>query len=155
MRKSIVGSVMAVLATGSLAFYGPTAANASTFPGQLDPGDRLPSGRQIVSPNGVYVLQMQGDGNLVERAPGNIPINATSTDGHPGTIAVMQADGNFVLRAPGNIPIWSSRTDGHPGTVLQVQDDGAVDLYAPGHNILRVIFPPHEATVDNTSPIPR
>ena len=84
---------------------------------------------------------MQSDGNLVLRAPGNIPLGDTHTAGHDGTIAVMQTDGNFVLRAPGNIPVWASGTDGHPGTVLQVQDDGGVVLYAPGHQVLRVIFP--------------
>ena len=109
--------------------------------GQLNPGQLITSGTQIASPDGRFVLQMQSDGNLVIRAPGNMPIGDTHTAGHNGTIAVMQADGNFVLRAPGNIPVWASGTDGHPGTVLQVQDDGGVVLYAPGHKVLRVLFP--------------
>jgi hypothetical protein len=115
--------------------------SAGTPPGQLNPGQRITSGTQIASPDGKFVLQMQSDGNLVLRAPGNIPLGDTRTAGHNGAIAVMQTDGNFVLRAPGNIPVWASGTDGHPGTVLQVQDDGAVVLYAPGHQVLRVIFP--------------
>jgi hypothetical protein len=110
-------------------------------PGQLNPGQQITTGTQIASPDGKFVLQMQSDGNLVLRTPGNIPIGDTHTAGHDGTIAVMQADGNFVLRAPGNIPVWASGTDGHPDTVLQVQDDGGVVLYAPGHQVLRVIFP--------------
>ncbi len=119
----------------------PGSSSAAPPPGQLNPGQRITSGTQIASPDGRFVLQMQSDGNLVIRAPGNIPLGDTHTAGHDGTIAVMQADGNFVLRAPGNIPVWSSGTDGHPGTVLQVQDDGGVVLYAPGHQVLRVIFP--------------
>jgi len=115
--------------------------SAGTPPGQLDPGQLITSGTQIASPDGKFVLQMQSDGNLVLRAPGNIPLGDTRTAGHDGTIAVMQTDGNFVLRAPGNIPVWASGTDGHPGTVLQVQNDGNVVLYAPGHQALRVLFP--------------
>ena len=118
----------------------PGSSTAGTPPGQLNPGQQITSGTQIASPDGKYVLQMQSDGNLVLRAPGNIPLGDTRTAGHDGTIAVMQTDGNFVLRAPGNIPIWTSGTDGHPGTVLQVQDDGRVVLYAPGHQVLRVLF---------------
>jgi peptidoglycan hydrolase-like protein with peptidoglycan-binding domain len=118
----------------------PGSSSAGT-PGQLNPGQQITSGTQIASPDGKFVLQMQSDGNLVIRAPDNIPLRDTHTAGHDGTIAVMQTDGNFVLRAPGNIPVWSSGTDGHPGTVLQVQDDGNVVLYAPGHQALRVLFP--------------
>jgi peptidoglycan hydrolase-like protein with peptidoglycan-binding domain len=117
------------------------SSSAGTPPGQLNPGQQITSGTQVASPDGKFVLQMQSDGNLVLRAPGNIPLGDTHTAGHDGTIAVMQADGNFVLIAPGNIPVWASGTDGHPGTVLQVQDDGAVVLYAPGHQVLRVLFP--------------
>ena len=118
----------------------PGSSSAGTPPGQLNPGQQITSGTQIASPDGKFVLQMQGDGNLVLRAPGNIPIRDTHTAGHDGTIAVMQTDGNFVLTAPGNIPVWASGTDSHPGTVLQVQDDGNVVLYAPGHQVLRVLF---------------
>jgi hypothetical protein len=118
----------------------PGSSSAGTPPGQLSPGQQITGGTQIASPDGKFVLQMQSDGNLVLRAPGNIPLGDTHTAGHDGTIAMMQADGNFVLIAPGNIPVWSSGTDGHPGTVLQVQDDGNVVLYAPGHQVLRVLF---------------
>jgi peptidoglycan hydrolase-like protein with peptidoglycan-binding domain len=119
----------------------PGSSSAATPAGQLNPGQEITSGTQIASPDGKFVLQMQSDGNLVIRAPGNIPFGDTHTAGHDGAIAVMQTDGNFVLIAPGNIPVWASGTDGHPGTVLQVQDDGGVVLYAPGHQVLRVIFP--------------
>ena len=130
----------------------PGSSTAGTPPGQLNPGQQITSGTQIASPDGRYVLQMQSDGNLVLRAPGNTPLRDTRTTGHDGTIAVMQTDGNFVLRAPGNIPIWASGTDGHPGTVLQVQDDGNVVLYAPGHQVLSVIFPASSGPTPTVSP---
>lgn len=145
-----VVAVMASSGTSQAATHAVLAARTESFlqknspgtpPGQLNPGQLITSGTQVASPDGKFVLQMQSDGNLVIRAPGNIPIGDTRTAGHDGTIAVMQADGNFVLRAPGNIPVWASGTDGHPGAVLQVQDDGGVVLYAPGHQVLRVLFP--------------
>jgi len=129
----------------------PAVTSAGIPPGQLNPGQEITSGTQIASPDGNFVLQMQSDGNLVLRAPGNTPLGDTGTAGHDGAIAVMQADGNFVLRAPGNIPIWASGTDGHPGTVLQVQDDGGVVLYALGHQVLRVLFP---AVLDPQNSVP-
>jgi len=129
----------------------PSVTSAGIPSGQLNPGQEITSGTQIASPDGQFVLQMQSDGNLVLRAPGNIPIGDTHTAGHDGTIAVMQTDGNFVLRAPGNIPVWASGTDGHPGTVLQVQDDGNVVLYAPGHQVLRVLLP---AALDPQNSVP-
>jgi hypothetical protein len=119
----------------------PDAAPTTPTPGQLDPGGQITSGTRIASHDGEFVLQMQSDGNLVFRGPGNVPLGDTHTAGHDGAIAVMQADGNFVIRAPGNVPVWASGTDGHPGTVLQVQNDGRVVLYAPGHQVLRVLFP--------------
>lgn len=140
-RKAATATVSVSLVTLSLMAFTQGSAHASTVAGQLDPGERITSGTQVASPNGMFVLQMQSDGNLVVRAPGNVPLGDTRTEGNPGTIAVMQTDGNFVLRAPGNIPIWASGTDGRPGTVLQVQDDGGVVLYAPGHQVLRVLFP--------------
>jgi hypothetical protein len=145
-----VVAIMATSGTSQAATHAVLAARTESFlqkdspgtpPGQLNPGQLITSGTQIASPDGRFVLQMQSDGNLVIRAPGNMAIGDTHTAGHNGTIAVMQADGNFVLRAPGNIPVWASGTDGHPGTVLQVQDDGGVVLYAPGHQVLRVLFP--------------
>ena len=142
MRKYLGPLLGSLLLAASLIDFNSSAASASSVTGQLDPGDRITSGTQLVSPNGVFVVQMQADGNFVERTPGNVPVADTNTAGNDGAVAVMQGDGNFVIRAPGNIPIWATATDLHPGAVLQVQDDGAVDIYGPGHRILRVIFPP-------------
>jgi hypothetical protein len=140
-RKTATVTASVSLVMLSLVAFTQGSAHASSVAGQLDPGERITSGTQVASPDGMFVLQMQSDGNLVVRAPGNVALGDTRTEGEPGAIAVMQADGNLVLRAPGNIPIWASGTDGHPGTVLQVQDDGGVVLYAPGHQVLRVLFP--------------
>ena len=57
----------------------PGSSSAGTPPGQLSPGQQITSGTQIASPDGKFVLQMQSDGNLVLRAPGNIPLGDTRT----------------------------------------------------------------------------
>ena len=132
----------------------PGSSSAGTPPGQLNAGQQITSGTQIASPDGKFVLQMQSDGNLVLRAPGNIPLEDTHTAGHDGTIAVMQTDGNFVLTAPGNIPVWSSGTDGHPGTVLQVQDDGACRALWAGPSGSARAFPSSPLGLHSAHPCP-
>jgi len=107
-------------------------ADAAANTDRLIPGERLAAGERLVSPDGQYVLAMQGDGNLVEYAPGNRAVWATSTN-RPNSEARLQTDGNLVVIAPGNTPVWSTRTDGTPGTTLELQNDGNLVLYAPGH----------------------
>ncbi|CAO5258418.1 hypothetical protein [Frankia sp. AgKG'84/4] len=101
-------------------------------PSQLNPAEIVDVGASLASPDGRYVLTMQGNGDLVLYAPGHraVWLSHTTT---PGTILMQQADGNLTLRAPGNVPVWASNTAEHPGTVLQIQNDGNVALYAPGH----------------------
>jgi hypothetical protein len=164
MGKSFGGGIVrvaaAAVAAGSLAIGGPAmaamastsaAAYTSDMPGQLDPGGMLDVGQSLVSPDGQYVLTMQGDGNLVEYAPGHVAVAASNTAGDDGAVLFMQNDGNLVVRAPGNIPVWASGTDQNAGTVLQVQDDGSMVLYAPGHVALRVLVP---VLVDLSVPTP-
>lgn len=63
---------------------------------------------------------MQGDGNLVEYAPGNRAVWAGGT-GRAGSVVRLQDDGNLVIIAPGNVPVWSTGTDGN------------LVVYASGH----------------------
>jgi hypothetical protein len=128
-----------------------TQADASSLRFQLDPGDSLGPGDEIVSPSGLYRLEMLEDGRLVEYGPGEEQLFSMPS-GNEGSILVMQRDGNLVLRAPGNISTWSSETDGNPGTVLQIQDDSGVMLYAPGHKFLKEILSPD---TNNSVPTPR
>jgi hypothetical protein len=102
-------------------------------PYRLNPGDRLLAGQRLVSPNGLHVLEMQGDGNLVLYAPEHMAVWHTGTEGHSGVVALMLEDGNFVLYAPGNVPMWATATDGHPGSILALQDDRNLVVIAPGN----------------------
>lgn len=109
----------------------PTAV-AETGRTELHPGQQLAPGEQLHSPDGRFVLVMQPDGNLVQRAPGNQPVWSSNTF-RPNSVALMQPDGNFVVIAPGNAPVWATGTSRYPNSVLRVQNDGNVVVYSPGH----------------------
>ncbi|MEW2119940.1 hypothetical protein AB0945_33110 [Streptomyces sp. NPDC005474] len=112
----------------------PTGATASLTAhwGRLLPGQRLNPGDRLASPNGLNVLIMQTDGNLVEYIPGGRSVWATGTR-TANSVLFMQGDGNLVVVAPGNRPVWASGTGGRTGSVLELQDDRNLVVYAPGH----------------------
>lgn len=88
--------------------------------------ETLYAGQGLWSPNGQYVLTMQGDGNLVLYGPTGA-LWASNTSGSANR-AVMQGDGNFVVYA-GSQAVWSSGTDGRRRSFLSVRDDGNVVIY--------------------------
>jgi len=104
--------------------------------GTLQPGQSLAVGDVLRSPNGLYGLFMQGDGNLVLYT--GVPsiasaVWATNTWSLPATLrpnrADMQADGHFVLYNSANFPSWGSATYGNPGARLVLQDDRNLVIY--------------------------
>jgi hypothetical protein len=97
----------------------------------LQQNEQLNPGQRLITPNGI-ALVMQGDGNLVEYAPGNRPVWASNTN-RAGSILRMQGDGNLVIIAPGNMPVWDTRTSGNAGAGLELQNDGNAVVYAQGH----------------------
>lgn len=89
------------------------------------PGTALPASltvnQPVTSPNGMYRLVLQADGNLVTYDELNRPIWASNTF-LPGASALNQADGNLVLYSGGQ-PRWATMTAvGAHSTTLQ--DDG-------------------------------
>jgi hypothetical protein len=105
----------------------------------LNPGESLIRGSQIISPNGRFHLDMQQDGNLVlYRTDDNKPIWHTDTWARPfgthygGDYAIMQTDGNFVVYSAEIGSIWDSKTNGRGENYLVVQDDGNLVIYATG-----------------------
>ena len=126
-------TILAVLLTlGSCLVYFAPASSAATniigAPAQLD------SCTSASSPNSIYKLTMQCDGNLVLIAHGSQPVWASNTAGYNGAIMQLQGDGNLVVYSSGHVARWASGTQGHPGTVLAIQDDGNVVLVAPGNH---------------------
>jgi hypothetical protein len=121
----------AAAAAGALAFA-VTPASAAANTDRLNPNEQLNPGERLISPNGKFVLTMQGDGNLVEYAPGNRPVWASGTSSG-GSIARMQGDGNLVVIAVGNLAVWATGTSGNPNADLELQSDGNIVVYAQGH----------------------
>jgi hypothetical protein len=102
----------------------------------LPSGATLFDGQSLVSPNGKFTLDMQGDGNLVLYGAGLV-LWDSGTVHDAGDYATMQSDGNFVIYKAG-AAIWSSVTDQTARGVytLTVQDDGNVVIYSPSGKAL-------------------
>jgi hypothetical protein len=109
-----------------------------TSPWTQRQGDRL-AANQVLGPNqylesqnGVAVLYVQGDGNLVlydHFHGGWVPLWATGTVGAIGDYLVPQSDGNLVLYLPGGKPIWATGTVGWGPIGLIMQDDYNCVIY--------------------------
>lgn len=102
------------------------------------PATILP-GQGLTSPNGVYTLILQGDGNLVVYSCGR-PAWSSST-AYPagsGMKLVLQSDCNLVLVPPSSQPVnWDSGTAGRAsGCRLQLQDDGNLVIYGNGNTVV-------------------
>ncbi|MGD9682916.1 MAG: hypothetical protein AB7W16_17135 [Candidatus Obscuribacterales bacterium] len=98
--------------------------------GYLKTGEGILAGQSIASAGDLFTLKLQTDGNLVLYAPGEQPIWASDTSGHPDVWdLVMQEDGNLVIYNTEGKPLWASDTAGHTGAVLEVQDDGNLVIY--------------------------
>ena len=130
MARLLTALAVALVAAFGVVPVGPASAAANTD--RLNGGESLGAGQQLISPNGQFVLVMQGDGNLVEYAPGNRAVWASGTN-RPNSIALMQSDGNLVVIAPGNVPVWNAGTNGNPGADVELQSDGNLVVYAQGH----------------------
>lgn len=98
-------------------------------------GESLGVDQQLSSPNGKYVLTMQGDGNLV-LSEGGTTVWSSGTTGSGAVKADMQSDGNFVLYKATGEAAWDANTDDHPGATLKLQDDRNLVVYAPNGDAL-------------------
>ena len=103
----------------------------------LPSGNALYPNDSVVSDNGRYHLNLQGDGNLVLYdvvvSPWKV-LWASNTAGQAVSRCIMQTDGNFVLYGyPGGKPgvLFATNTANHPNASLYVQDDGNTVIYQP------------------------
>jgi hypothetical protein len=91
-------------------------------------GKTLLAGQELISSNGLYSLDMQGDGNLVEFTGGRA-VWSTGTEGNAGDHATLLADGNLVVLAKSGSRLWSSHTASHTGSVvLALQGTGELEI---------------------------
>lgn len=135
------GASLSLQNDGNLVLYGPggnplwasdTAAPVAPA-GQLLRGGELSVDSELVSPNGLYRLRNQSDGNLV-LYQGVLPLWSTGT-GNAGPVHV-QYDGNFVLYRAGGAAPWHANTWGHPGAYVELQNDGNLTVKSSAGGML-------------------
>lgn len=105
---------------------------APNTPNNLLSGVVLGVNEYRISPNGLYSLWYQTDGNLVLYGPGWVPIVWTGTSGSPaGTY--MNPSGNLEVYNAGPSLVWQSLTGGgaNGGSHLTVKDDGHIAIVRP------------------------
>lgn len=113
---------------------GYARAYAADYTSYLNAGSTLYPGDSLWSPNHLYRITQQTDGNLVLYSePGNKPFWSSGTSGHPNSVSQFQGDGNLVVYATGHIAIWASGSSGHPNSVLFMQNDANLVIRAPGN----------------------
>lgn len=103
--------------------------SAQLISSDLPVGERLEIGNELHSPNGIYQLQLNNDGNLVlyEGDDGNA-LWSSNTANEAVAYAILQHDGNLVLYAEDEeTAFWDSGVISAPHSdnyVLSVHDDG-------------------------------
>jgi len=128
-----VGTSPDVMGMRISAFVAPVGVSVVPVVGgtSVPGGTVLSAGHEVMSPSGVYALQMQSDGNLVESTGGR-PLWSAGTGGHIGALAVIQRDGNLVVYSSSGQALWSSGTGGRSGTfALVLQDNGDLSVHGP------------------------
>ncbi len=120
--------MMAIPAPASAAAAAPAVAARADL---LVPGETMRPGDRRVSPNGIFTLAFQSDGNLVLLAPNSFPVWASGTAGTTtatrGAFVAFQSDGNFVIYNSANKPLWSSGAGA--GAYVAIQNDGNIVRY--------------------------
>jgi hypothetical protein len=106
---------------------------------QLLPDEQLRVGQRLLSPNGLFFLELQRDGNLVSRRRSdNFVVWNSQTSGAEANllrlyqsdatyIAAMQSDGNFVLYG-GGTPRFSTSTYNSPGAKAVFDNSGILRI---------------------------
>jgi hypothetical protein len=119
--------------TGCTPFNNPTSSS-------LTPGQALLTNQALISPNGLYELNMQSDGNLVLYGC-NATTGAwkaywsTGTGGDGPSFVDMQGDGNLVVYKNTGGYTWDSGTyAGYGPATLDIQTDSNLVIYLNSTN---------------------
>jgi hypothetical protein len=135
-------AALLIALTGGFLIYKQTT---NTFPpcspfkgsfsknGTIASGEFLLPGECLKSPNQLYTLALESDGNVVLYSQDSRPFWATTTGGSlTPRHFIMQTDGNLVLYDTSGNPKWASNTSNQPGAFLSIQDDGNLVIYKEG-----------------------
>ncbi|MHA3700962.1 transglycosylase family protein [Jatrophihabitans sp. YIM 134969] len=120
---AVVGAVAGSLLTAVVA--APPATAGAVLGDRLAAGASMGVGDALRSANGVFSLQLQSDGNLVEYAGGR-PVWTSSTGGRGGSRLTLQTDGNLVLRNAANAAVWSTSQFASDPSALILRNDAAL-----------------------------
>jgi hypothetical protein len=96
----------------------------------LQGGQMLLADQRIISSNGLYAVNLNSSGNLIEYTAGRV-LWTTGTKGDSGDQAKIQTDGNLVVYSSGGVSLWSSHTSGHTGKITLVLE-GSGNLVVRG-----------------------
>ncbi len=134
-----LGTAPPVMGMTLSAFVAPVGVRVVPVIGEasLAAGQSLTAGQVLTSPDGVYSLTMQTDGNLVE-STGTRVLWSAGTSG-AGNKAVIETDGDLVIFSPSGADLWSSRTPGNAGSIsFGLRDDGTLIINGPGRALWRL-----------------
>jgi hypothetical protein len=114
----------------------PPPPGPGQFGNTLRVNQSLYRGQSLVSTNGMYQLDFQGDGNVVLKhlRSGRV-MWAAGTNNSPAFRLTMQDDGNAVIYTRNNRPLWNTGVTGpamRHGQVFILQDDGNLVVYSRG-----------------------
>eukprot|EP00296_Roombia_truncata_P000004 JP435658.1.p1 GENE.JP435658.1~~JP435658.1.p1 ORF type:complete len:975 (+),score=191.81 JP435658.1:414-2927(+) len=110
-------------------------AQPPTGPHVLHQGHQLLRDGLLVSPNGIYQLRLQGDGNMVLRGDGAVMWTSQTSHTENGPYSLnMQDDGNLVLRGDSKA-MWSTGTHSTAADQFALTDNGNLELSAGSHVI--------------------
>jgi hypothetical protein len=107
----------------------PRAGIAPSACGRMLPGESLERGQTLKSCNGLAMLALQTDQNVVLYDAAGAAWVAPGTYNRGTTVLQMQSDGNLVAYDAAAQPLWSSNTQNNPGAWLAVQDDCNLVVY--------------------------
>jgi CHAP domain len=126
----VMGTAPAVMGMYISTFVAPMGVPVTPVIGgsSLGAGGVLTATQALTSPNGLYSLGFQADGDLVESL-GTRQIWSAGTGGNPGDSASLQSGGDFVVDSSSGATLWSSGTSAPVGTaILQLRDDGSFSV---------------------------
>ena len=101
----------------------------------LGANQRIYPNQYLLSGNGLAVLTLQSDGNLVEYAMNGQVLWQSRTSGQSIAYGILQTDGNFVLYRTNGSAAFDTHTGGTSSQTFVLQNDGNIVLYQADQHV--------------------